>query len=620
MSDGKKAVYEIWYNDADSLGKPANAAWTEIIGRYLVPDNQYRTRLFFVTNPLGNNSESNYGNLIDSAQGGQYKDYLIEYYEEKYVYKDGVTVLERKLITTRTDNGQPTDEKATAIMYSSAKLQNFLYFETVQYDILSTVFINGKNSPYNIKYLDYPCLFIENYTRVTDSTYPKNTISCLDDRVTKPAGYYDQYDIVMQICFRDTMIAVQKWVEFPKIDGEEALTATQKQNLIDELLKNGGAGYVADFHLDCMTENNHFADSHISITKNDPQGWYTGYIPIGDNPNGAHKFKLIEESVSPLTGLEIDTVRLEYFTFLYGVRTSAKVETYTDVELEEQNVEGQTTYKLVATKNGIKQDVVIEGIDLDKGDIAKKIAEIKVTNTYREKQVKYNYVAVGHGKIAIQDADKELKDSDSEQFLYYSGDPKGVKPHPEQDYTFAGWYLDAACTIPVDANHGYVDAAGGFIPYKAKTVSDDVLEVTYYAKFSIGSIQIIREDAEPGQVFVYEVRDKLGETMYVTVVIGADGKGSTEIVNASFGNNNEGLDYTVTQLNDWSWRYKKEDDDENTDGNQSITQTHKETEGLHGAKNMTTVFRFPVVQRDEEPYWLNGNSAVKKNIYDGGVK
>ena len=82
----------------------------------------------------------------------------------------------------------------------------------------------------------------------------------------------------------------------------------------------------------------------------------------------------------------------------------------------------------------------------------------------------------------------------------------------------------------------------------------------------------------------------------------------------------KGLKYTVTQLNDWSWRYKKEDDDENKDGNQSITQTHKETEGLHGAKNMTTVFRFPVVQKDEEPYWLNGNSAVKKNIYGGGVK
>lgn len=609
-----KAVYEIWYNDADALRKSSDEAWTEILGEYLVPEKQYRTRLFFVTNPISGRGESNYGNLIDSSRGGQYKDFLIEYYEEEYELDDnGATVLKRKLVKKREDTSAPTDESNRAIMYSSVKLQNYSYFETYENDLLSTVFINGQNSPYNIKYLDYPCLFIESYPKTPSESYPRDTIGCLDDTVIKPTGYYEKYDIVMQVCFRDTMIAVQKWVEFPKIKGTdtEALTAVQKQSLVDGLIKENGVGYQADFHLDCMTEQNHFADNHVAITKNDPSGWYTGYIPIGDNPKDSHTFKLIEESVSPLEGLEIDKVEFKYYQFFRGERTLAKTQEYTNVALEAETVDGKTSYKLVSNDNGTKTDVLIEGIDLYAADEAKKIAEIRVTNTYKEKQVKYNYVAVGNGMITVQDSDKTPTTSDSETFAYYSGKPQGVKPEADTNYTFAGWYLDEKCTVPVDKNHGYVEADGRFVPNKDKTVSDNDLEVTYYAKFSIGSLRIIREHAEPGQVFVYEVKDANGNTMYVTVVVGEDGTGTTEIVDASFGDNNVGLEYTVTQLDDWSWRYKKEQD--------SITLTHKMTTGIHGAQNMTTVFRFPVEQKGEEPYWLNGNSLVETNTYSGGA-
>ena len=628
IKEGVTAVYEIWYNDADKLQKPANDAWTDILGEYLVPENQYRTRLFFVTNPLVGNGETNYGNLIDSARGGQYKNFLIEYYEESYLYENNSTFLVRKLVQTKANSTEKTDETGKALVYSSVRLNNYDYFEKEQNDILSMVFINGKNSPYNLKYLNYPCLFIEKYSRVTDETYPKDTISCLDDEVTKPAGYYDQYDIVMQVCFRDTMIAVQKWVEFPKVGtgatAPEALTATEKQKLIDALTKNGGRGYQADFHLDCLSETDpnkkHFADGSVYITKNDPKGWYTGYIPMGDNPNGLHRFKFTEENVSTLTGLEIEKVKIEYYMFHKGVRTLRDTVVYGELNNPDNPIKSTIALengKLVATVNGVKQDVSLTGIELNKADEKKKIAEVKVTNIYREKDVLYEYVAVGQGTVEVQDNIKTKEEKDTETFKYYSGTPVGVKPYADPNYTFAGWYLDEACTIPVGENHGYVDASGGFIPNKAKTVSDNVLKVTYYAKFSIGSLQIIREKAEPGQVFVYEVKDELGETMYVTLVADASGKGSVEIVNASFGPDKKGRKYTVTQLNDWSWRYKDESNSGNTT---KIEQLHQITTGLHGAQNMTTVYRFPIEDKGVEPYWLNGNSSVVTNTHSGGAK
>ena len=444
-----------------------------------------------------------------------------------------------------------------------------------------------------------------------------------------PSGKnYDEYDIVMQIYFRDTIIAVQKWVEFPKIleDGKEveALTAIQKQQIIDGLIAaDGTGGYHSTFELECndLECTSEYDPETIYITKNDPAGWYTGFIPIGDNPEGTHNFSIIEHSVSELTGLELDEVSFTYYRYVDGKQNVQKIKTYSTASEESVVIkEGTTKENLVPVstvddktlnelfadgQSGENEGVLIDDITLDKEN---KIAEIQVMNTYREKEVKINYVAVGNGTVDIEDGVKNPLPKDSENFLFYSGKPQGVVATPDANYTFAGWYLDEKCTVSVDENHGYVDIEDGivrFTPNKNKTVSDDTLEVTYYAKFSIGSLQIIRENAEPGQVFVYEIKDKNEKVvMYATVVVGEDGKGSTEIVNASFGTDQSvGLDYTVTQLNDWSWRY----DDI------PITQTHKVTKGLHGSMDMTTEFVFNGDSTKEN--WLNGNSTVEVNKY-----
>lgn len=599
------ATYAVWYHDADVKNTEATA-WDFIKDEYTVPEGQYRTRLFFVSNPNKEQGEQdrkqNFGNLIDASVAGQYKTCLIEYYEEHF---EGA---EKRIVY---QGGY--DETETAMIYSTVELKNFDHFLIDEKDYLSQILINGENYPYNIKYPGVASLFVERYSKAKKPTG------------TSPSGKnYDEYDIVMQIYFRDTIIAVQKWVEFPKVfdgvENVEALTAVQKQKLISSLIdENGGGGYHSTFGLVCEDPNCkiEYDAETIYITKNDPAGWYTGFIPIGDNPKGEHSFTLVEQSIPKLEGLELDAVTFKYYRYVDGKQQVAQTKKYTakrtnenkevtvvesKLDIKETIVAGKSVYELVANgQNNGSTDVSISGITLNETN---KIAEIQVMNSYREKEVTINYVAVGNGKVDLQDNKTEPVDSVYEKFLYYSGKPKGVVAVADERATFAGWYLDRECTIPVGENHGYVNNTGEFRPNKDLTISDDQLEVTYYAKFSSGSLLIIRENAEPGQVFVYKVEDERGNEMYVTVVVGDNGKGSTEIVNASFGDGDTGMWYTVTQLNDWSWRH----DDV------SQPKLHIATEGLHGSMDMTTEFVFNGAAENQ---WLNGNSKVERNIYGG---
>lgn len=596
----KNATYTVWYHhaDRDEDHKTSQDAWALLSGSYQVPENQYRTRLFFVSDPVpiktsNQNYSDNYGNLIDSSKAGQYKTFLVEYYEESFNPDTATRTL------THFKN---KDESGTAILYSSVELNKYEYFEETEKDLLSTIYINGQNYPYNIKYKDgKPCLFIEKY-KGTPEHYPVTNTETDDDYTPND---YSQYDIVMQVFFRDTLIAVQKWVDFPTITDEdgaikEALSPSQKQDLIDELLNEGDkVGYEAKFKLDCTstdlhTDENklegHFAEKAIHITQNDPYGWYTGYIPFGDNPGFEHVFTLKETNVSQLTGLELESVKFIYYKFKDGERIPEVTVTHNAGENVEYSV---------------------SGIKISDNDDGSRLAEIEVRNKYREKEIIINYEAVGRGGVDVQgNSDTTFKDKDCEVLNYYSEISNGVKVKPEGKYVFAGWFLDKECTIPVDENHGYVDAQGGFIPNKSKTFSDEVLEVTYYAKFDIGSLQIIRENAEPGEVFVYKVENTLTDSskvvMYVTVTIGQDGKGSTNIINVPFApHNQEPYTYTVTEMKDWSWRYPEK----------SITKEHIRSEGLHGATNMMTTFTFSDDEINDS--WLNGNSAVVKNVYGG---
>lgn len=161
----------------------------------------------------------------------------------------------------------------------------------------------------------------------------------------------------------------------------------------------------------------------------------------------------------------------------------------------------------------------------------------------------------------------------------------GSVPTANQYYEFAGWYLDEDCTNPVTDEYGTVDTENRFTPDKTK-LSETERNI-FYAKFvkRVGNLTIDRNGAtDDDQVFVYEIKNKdNNEVIYVTVT----GNGTTTIHDLPLG------EYTVTQQNDWSWRYNDESSD----------ISHQNASG-------TTVLFSKTEQKEQ---WLNGNSEVKKN-------
>ncbi len=162
----------------------------------------------------------------------------------------------------------------------------------------------------------------------------------------------------------------------------------------------------------------------------------------------------------------------------------------------------------------------------------------------------------------------------------------GSLPTANQYYAFVGWYLDEACTQRVSAEYGTVGSDGRFTPNKSK-LSETERNI-FYAKFTkmAGDFTIDRNGAaEEDQVFVYEIKnDDTGDVIYVTVT----GNNSVTVHDLALGN------YTVTQQNDWSWRY---------DDAASVLE-HQNPDG-------TTVTFGKSVQ---EHKWLNGHSSVVKNV------
>lgn len=163
-----------------------------------------------------------------------------------------------------------------------------------------------------------------------------------------------------------------------------------------------------------------------------------------------------------------------------------------------------------------------------------------------------------------------------------NNDLQGSVPTANPYYRFDGWYIDKDCTISAK-DYGTIGDDNRFTPDKYKLSETE--HNIFYAKFTsqAGDLTIKRENAEADQVFVYEVKNNTdGSVITVTVT----GNNSVTIHDLPF------REYTVTQQNDWSWRY--------TDDAQ--TANH------HGAE---TTVQFAESMKSNK--WLNGNSELVKN-------
>lgn len=144
---------------------------------------------------------------------------------------------------------------------------------------------------------------------------------------------------------------------------------------------------------------------------------------------------------------------------------------------------------------------------------------------------------------------------------------EGTTPAAKSGYTFVGWYQDAECTIPVGEKGTIDDATGQLTPERSELLPAPQTNV-FYARFKAvyGNVTIERkatEDESNGDgTYVYRLTSKDNPAYVVEVTVSKGG--STTVYDLPCG------DYTVEQVNSWSWRY--------ADGAQTVTVEDSQTE------------------------------------------
>ena len=167
---------------------------------------------------------------------------------------------------------------------------------------------------------------------------------------------------------------------------------------------------------------------------------------------------------------------------------------------------------------------------------------------------------------------------------------KGSTPAAKSGYTFVGWYQDAACTIPVGEKGAVDEATGKLTPERSELLPAPQTNV-FYARFKAvyGNVTIARtatDDQSSGsRTYVYRLTSRDNPSYVVEVTVPAGG--STTVYDLPCG------DYTVEQVNSWSWRY--------ADGAQTVTVEDSQTK--------TVTFDRSAVKEK----WLTGSSDAVVN-------
>jgi hypothetical protein len=478
-----------------------------------------------------NQNAVNAGNLIDQAKGGQYKKYLIQYYSEVLL---GDSHLQETLLKT---------VEGEALLHSAVKLEDLMSYmnDTAHPYYLHKILINGGNYPYNVRFDGDASLYVEKY----------------EDAKGFNRGSFGEgdYDIVMQIYLRDVATTVQSKLVFPakmtdaqKLSVIEALNGYQTTVKVVEVLSDGTEGETLDVGV-------------ATITKRDPKGNYTAYYYFQSNIylTKGTTYRIVQTALplpEDIPGLILDSTNgTTYHTYYYE-------------------------------KGEMVEEVPNANINLSD---TRGFAEVVIVNTYVEKTTTIYYKAVGNGKVAFanvdNDADLDFVDTPTEEIDFYTEKAIGAKVFVGEGATFKGWFKDEACTDKVTEADGVVDG-NSFIP-NANIINRT--EITFYAKFETGSVVINRKNAEPGQTFVYLITSTTyGVSIYVTLQCDENGSGTVAILEAARGT------YTVTELQDWSWRHVGE----------TLTGSHQGDN-----KELTFTFDNTVTHKS----WLNGCGKLSSN-------
>ena len=224
----------------------------------------------------------------------------------------------------------------------------------------------------------------------------------------------------------------------------------------------------------------------------------------------------------------------------------------------------------------------------------------------------YSYTVYKQDGTVVNHAIATVSEENTFQITLYAGQYAVVQDMPvcnytvtetadSQDYNVSYQVYQSetgeTASTAVNTSGGVIDSGDAHSMTRTFTAgkTDTVVFTNQYKKH-LTNLTIDRDNAaDSEQVFVYDVvnaDDPTGAVITVTVV----GNGETTIFDLPYG------DYTVTQRNDWSWRYG--------DKSQEVTLAEKNNEEGQAAK--------VVFDDSASAKWLDGLSQLIRNICPGG--
>ena len=202
---------------------------------------------------------------------------------------------------------------------------------------------------------------------------------------------------------------------------------------------------------------------------------------------------------------------------------------------------------------------------------------------YTEQTVNIRYEIVG------PDGCGELDNYQESELKAVTGTPKGSTPTAAPGFKFVGWYTTEDCVNRVDELiPGAVDPeTNKLTPQKRE--SGVHYDATYYAKFAydVFDLTVSKSGADAvdeNQTFIFLIS---GEGVEMEVVV--HGNSSVTVKGLKVGT------YTVTELTDWSWRYKPDETE----------KTVSQTDAQQAAANQTA-HTVEFVNERTNTKWLNG--------------
>ncbi len=179
----------------------------------------------------------------------------------------------------------------------------------------------------------------------------------------------------------------------------------------------------------------------------------------------------------------------------------------------------------------------------------KETDENRISFHYQENEVTYRYIAL------MGDVLNESYYSESVRAR--TGSANGCEPIALSDYTFVGWFVDEACTVPVNQEIHPVElgADNKLTPKQSDSDGDGnyLYEGTrYYAKYDYNFTSLtvtVEGSTDDDQTFLFAIEGVDGGAAGFKATVAIVGNGSVTIEELHVGS------YRVTQVVDWSWRY-----------------------------------------------------------------